>query len=414
MRHVILLSVLLIVGLFVQGQTTDKNWAIGAWVGGYYGDKLEGAGLLTELYVSRYLNPSFDGILLNNNGLINSETDELFDMGTIFLNLKYKFNNGYLLEQNSLVAPYLFAGPGWIWDNNSSSLNFDAGVGVNFVISPRLTVFTEAGYISGLASSNNRNDGSFNESFFKVVAGVEIGLWKNRMKYCHLDERLDGHIEASEVEGISTTVRKDFIEARDNGDMPKLLDNQPAKTGTVDFKGCVHSIDDQIITNKVDSFRAVKGCKDEERVCAFAVQEDVTLNVIDEKQDVSGAKLNDGHSIAQKVDTITWVAQDILFDNNSSYLRTESYFVLNRVVKFLKDNEMYTLSVSGYTDSVGTTKYNRWLSDRRANTVKKYLVTHGIDSGRLETKGYGEEQPVDTNATEEGRANNRRAELILY
>jgi len=69
--------------------------------------------------------------------------------------------------------------------------------------------------------------------------------------------------------------------------------------------------------------------------------------------------------------------------------------------------------VAGHTDSVGTDSYNQGLSERRANAVKDYLTAQGIKASRLTARGYGESRPVASNDTDEGRAENRRVELIV-
>lgn len=67
----------------------------------------------------------------------------------------------------------------------------------------------------------------------------------------------------------------------------------------------------------------------------------------------------------------------------------------------------------GHADWIGTDAYNQKLSERRANTVKTYLVSQGIPSGRVRSEGRGESQPVASNATAEGRARNRRVEVTI-
>jgi len=100
-----------------------------------------------------------------------------------------------------------------------------------------------------------------------------------------------------------------------------------------------------------------------------------------------------------------------LYDSNSSYIRTEAYPLLDEVASILEKNPEMEVEVQGHTDNTGSAKYNQWLSEKRAQKVKDYLVSKGIDSSRLEAKGYGLTQPVASNATEEGRAQNRRVEL---
>jgi outer membrane protein OmpA-like peptidoglycan-associated protein len=102
----------------------------------------------------------------------------------------------------------------------------------------------------------------------------------------------------------------------------------------------------------------------------------------------------------------------ILFDLDQATLQPESTKQLQHVVSLMKENPDLRLEVQGHTDNQGSDNYNRELSQRRAETVVTYLGLFGIDSRRLVSKGYGESQPVNPNTTEEGRAKNRRVELV--
>jgi outer membrane protein OmpA-like peptidoglycan-associated protein len=74
---------------------------------------------------------------------------------------------------------------------------------------------------------------------------------------------------------------------------------------------------------------------------------------------------------------------------------------------------IHLVEIAGHTDSVGNVDYNVKLSERRASSVKQYLIKKGIDPNKVVTKGYGPTDPVADNETEEGRAKNRRVELII-
>ena len=102
----------------------------------------------------------------------------------------------------------------------------------------------------------------------------------------------------------------------------------------------------------------------------------------------------------------------ILFDLDKATLQAESTEELQHVVALLKENPGLTLEVQGHTDDQGADDYNMDLSQRRAETVVSYLGLFGIDAARLTPKGYGESAPVAPNTTEEGRAQNRRVELV--
>ncbi len=82
------------------------------------------------------------------------------------------------------------------------------------------------------------------------------------------------------------------------------------------------------------------------------------------------------------------------------------------MVEALKAYPKIDLEVQGHTDNKGAPAYNKSLSDRRANEVRKYLVKHGIDSSRLVSHGYGMERPVVSNDTDQNRALNRRVQFI--
>jgi len=105
------------------------------------------------------------------------------------------------------------------------------------------------------------------------------------------------------------------------------------------------------------------------------------------------------------------VLKNIFFDFNKSTLRSESISELNRLKRILDDNPSLKIEIGGHTDSRGSAEYNKNLSNERAKSVVNYLIDNGIDSSRLTYKGYGKDQPVATNETEEGRQENRRVEF---
>ena len=105
------------------------------------------------------------------------------------------------------------------------------------------------------------------------------------------------------------------------------------------------------------------------------------------------------------------VKNDVLFDFNSSALRSTSRTALHEMASVFEKYADTTISVQGHTDSVGTASYNERLSQRRANSVAGYIESLGVRSGRVETLGYGESQARATNSTASGRQLNRRVEI---
>jgi outer membrane protein OmpA-like peptidoglycan-associated protein len=106
------------------------------------------------------------------------------------------------------------------------------------------------------------------------------------------------------------------------------------------------------------------------------------------------------------------VLRGVHFDFDKSNIRPDAVPILDEAAKILKENSSVNVQVQGYTDSVGTDAYNLRLSERRAASVKNFLVKEGVASTRLTTKGFGESDPVASNETAEGRAQNRRVELV--
>ncbi|MGJ1535779.1 OmpA family protein [Sphingobacterium multivorum] len=100
----------------------------------------------------------------------------------------------------------------------------------------------------------------------------------------------------------------------------------------------------------------------------------------------------------------------IQFEFDSSVLKTSSYSTLDKLAKELRDNNS-AVQLDGYASAEGSEAYNLTLSKDRANSVKQYLVNAGVSSSSITAKGYGEKNPVASNATEEGRAQNRRVEI---
>lgn len=104
---------------------------------------------------------------------------------------------------------------------------------------------------------------------------------------------------------------------------------------------------------------------------------------------------------------------DLLFPTNSSYLTDKAKDALGDFVSLAKEHPQADIQVDGHTDATGTAEYNQWLSEKRAESVKKYLENLGVSGKRIRTKGHGIASPVTTNKTAEGRQKNRRVEITI-
>lgn len=122
-----------------------------------------------------------------------------------------------------------------------------------------------------------------------------------------------------------------------------------------------------------------------------------------------GTKLYDKYLQDGKI-----VASGIRFDTNNSNLKPESMGVINRINRIMNENPEINFSVEGHTDSDGEEIFNQRLSEERAAVVLDKLVAMGIDKSRLKSKGLGENAPITSNETPEGKANNRRVEFVKF
>jgi hypothetical protein len=104
---------------------------------------------------------------------------------------------------------------------------------------------------------------------------------------------------------------------------------------------------------------------------------------------------------------------DVLFDTGSADLKNSASRTVLKLVQFLQLNPRRVVRIEGYTDSTGLAEDNLKLSRDRAQSVADMLVDLGIDEKRLQVEGYGDQYPIEANASERGRAQNRRVEIVF-
>lgn len=135
--------------------------------------------------------------------------------------------------------------------------------------------------------------------------------------------------------------------------------------------------------------------------------------------DVQEKKLRDkmrgtGVSVTRQGNNIVLnMPNNVTFDSNSSNLKPAGANTLTGVAMVLKEYKDTDVNIAGFTDSTGTRSLNMRLSQQRADSVSSALILQGVDSGRLRTQGMGPDNPVASNSTEAGKAQNRRVEITL-
>ncbi|MBP3983899.1 OmpA family protein [Pseudoxanthomonas helianthi] len=131
-----------------------------------------------------------------------------------------------------------------------------------------------------------------------------------------------------------------------------------------------------------------------------------------EKAFAQTAQLIPASQLKQQLDSAGKVALQVNFATDKTEMLPDSLPQIDQVVQLLRDDPALKLSVNGHTDNTGDAAHNQKLSEGRAGAVVAAIVAKGIDAARLSAKGFGQDQPVADNKTEEGKAKNRRVELV--
>ncbi len=205
---------------------------------------------------------------------------------------------------------------------------------------------------------------------------------------------------------------------RDNDGVVDKDDKCPEIPGLVRYHGCpVPDADKDGINDEQDKCPTVSGVA---RYYGCPVPDTDSDGVNDEEDKCpteKGTEENNGcpaKAIKKEIiEKVSFAARRIQFGYSSVDLMPASFKVLDEVVKILKENPTLKISVEGHTSNDGIPAANLKLSQERADNVKNYLESKGIDARRLKAKGYGNTQPLNNGATEEEKSQNRRVELKL-
>jgi outer membrane protein OmpA-like peptidoglycan-associated protein len=198
-------------------------------------------------------------------------------------------------------------------------------------------------------------------------------------------------------------------------DVPGVKDPDPKKNG------CPPDRDGDGIPDAEDACPDVPGVKDpdpKKNGCPPDRDGDGIVDSEDACPDVPGPRDPDpkknGCPLVVVTEKEIRINQEIKFKFDSAVILGESDTILSAVKAVLDAHpEIKKIRVEGHTDNVGKAAYNKTLSQKRAASVVKWLTDHGVKKDRLVSQGYGQEQPIDTNETDAGRANNRRVAFTI-
>jgi len=178
-----------------------------------------------------------------------------------------------------------------------------------------------------------------------------------------------------------------------------------SKGVSVGAKGCPKDSDGDGVPDYLDECpNTPKGVPVDAKGCPKDTDGDGVLDYLDECPNTpKGAEVNI---------VGCWILAGVKFDTDKAEIKTVYAANIDKVVDILNENPDIKIEVQGHTDNIASKEYNQKLSEKRADAVSDYLINNGIAADRVSKKGFGLTKPIASNNTEEGRANNRRVQLM--
>lgn len=290
--------------------------------------------------------------------------------------------------------------------------------------SPTSKFLVSARYIHGLKNvPRDQVEGSFFNRGIQVTVGFRIGNGQpvqkkpvTRLAPIVTDEDKDG---VGDLDDKCPLVAGSLkyggcpVPDSDNDGVNDDDDQCPNEAGLANYKGCpIPDTDKDGINNEQDQCPDVAGTAVYHGCPVPDKDSDGIADEADKCPDVAGTIANQGCPV---IETNTFNAGAIQFLSGSSQLTGAAAAALNEGAALLNSRKysLLKIRISGYTDNTGKESANKIISQKRADAVKEYLVSKGVDRGRISAVGYGSESPLADNATREGRSKNRRVEFYV-
>lgn len=203
-------------------------------------------------------------------------------------------------------------------------------------------------------------------------------------------------------------------DAKVQGSVVDMRTKQPKNNELVVFRSQKNNNEYQAISDSTGSFSTRLPAGDKYDIFIMGFKDSSSYNVLDIPALGANSFYKNPFTVNLEFDPPkTFVLDNVEFDFGKSTLRPQSYATLNDLVDYLKRKLNERIEVGGHTDNVGSDEKNLVLSLERAKSIVAYLTAQGIDNSRLVAKGYGAEEPIEENTTEEGRQKNRRTEVKI-
>ncbi|MFH6603210.1 OmpA family protein [Maribacter algicola] len=333
----------------------------------------------------------------------------------------------YNFLSEATIDPFVEVGGGYTWVDEIGAGTVNAGVGINFWFTENLGLTLQTSYKHAFED--------YLVKHWQHMAGLAV-------KFGGTDSDGDGVYDKDdacpEVAGLEAF---NGCPDADGDGIEDSKDSCPNEAGSKEMNGCPDA-DGDGVADKDDAcpneagLAALGGCPDadgdgvadkddecpneagpsENKGCPWPDKDgDSVLDKDDACPDVAGTVANQGcPEVTEEVQKqLNDYAKTILFDTGKATLKPESTSVFVDIIRILGEYPNAKFTVEGHTDSVGGEKTNQALSEKRANSVRDFLIAEGIAADRLTAIGYGESKPIASNNTRSGRAQNRRTEINL-
>ncbi|MGB2527651.1 MULTISPECIES: OmpA family protein [unclassified Flagellimonas] len=374
--------------------------------------------------VSKYIG---DGFSIGARGSLN-RIEKIGDVSVDDLShyavdgtIKYNF------LKNTTIDPFAEIGGGYTWVDEIGAGTVNGGVGLNIWFSENIGLTLQTQYKHAFED--------YLVKHFQHMAGLSIKFGGTDTDGDGIYDKDDACPEVAGLEAFNGCPDSDGDGIEDS------KDSCPNEAGSKEMNGCPDS-DGDGVADKDDAcpstpgLPALAGCPDtdgdgvadkddacpneagpaENKGCPWPDSDgDGVLDKDDQCPEIAGTVANNGcPEVTEEVQKqLNDYARTILFDTGKSSIKAESTSVMVDIIQILNEYPNAKFTVEGHTDSVGSEKLNQELSEKRANSVRDFLIDKGISSSRLTAIGYGEAKPIATNNTRAGRAQNRRVEINL-
>ncbi|WP_158839264.1 OmpA family protein [Polaribacter sp. L3A8] len=383
---------------------------------------------ISRIYGEKYLDKGFSLQLagsLNKIETLLTEDDSDLLYWSLDAGVKYDLNN--LVGQTGWFDPYVHLGGSYVsvdsegegmltfgagfntWFNDNLGLNFHSGAKHGFADKVQKHWQHSLGLVIKFGGNDTDGDGVYDkDDACPEVAGLKEF---NGCPDADGDGVKDSDDACPNVAGLAAM---NGCPDADGDGVADKDDMCPNSKGTKANKGCPDSDGDGVV-DKDDKCASVAGPVANSG-CPWPDSDgDGVLDKDDKCPTVAGVASQGGCPepvITKKdIEVLNFTAKSILFNSGRSTFKPGVTTQLDAIVAIMNKNSKATFAIGGHTDSSGAAATNLRLSEKRAISVRDYLVNNGIATTRLEAKGFGEGFPVDSNTTRAGKANNRRVEI---